>query len=176
MKAFALLLGLGLAASVAQAHVVLDTPEAEAGKSFRAALRIGHGCDGKPTRQVIVSLPEGLRGAKPQPKPGWTLQVSKAPLKTPYESHGKPVLEDTVEVHWTANTEADYLQDAWFDEFVLRATAPAQPGVLWFKVRQLCTQGEWNWAEIPSNETPKPRAPAAKLTVKPSAAPAAHVH
>lgn len=176
VKALALLLGLGLAATVAQAHVALDTPEAEAGKSFRAALRIGHGCDGAPTRQVIVTVPEGLRGAKPQPKPGWTLQVTKAPLMTPYESHGRKVLEDTIEVRWTANSEADQLQDAWFDEFVLRATAPAQPGVLWFKVRQLCTQGEWNWAEIPSSETPKPRAPAAKLTIKPSAAPAAHVH
>ena len=112
---------------------MLDTPRPKPASPSRAALRIGHGCDGKPTRQVIVSLPEGLRGAKPQPKPGWTLQVTKAPLKTPYESHGKPVLEDTVEVRWTANTEADYLQDAWFDEFVLRATAPAQPGVLWFK-------------------------------------------
>ncbi len=168
-------LPLLLAALGAQAHVAIDSPEAEAGKSFRAALRIGHGCDGAPTRQVIVTIPEGLRGAKPQPKPGWALQVTKAPLKVPYESHGKPVLEDTVEVRWTANTEADYLQDAWFDEFVLRATAPAQAGVYWFKVRQLCTRGEWNWAEIPGSESPAPRAPAVKLTVKPGA-PTAHVH
>jgi uncharacterized protein YcnI len=171
---------LALAASLllpltAQSHVTLEQGEAATGSAYKAVMRIGHGCDGSPTREVSVLIPQGLRGAKPQPKLGWTLQVTKAPLKAPYESHGKPVLEDTVEVRWTANTEADQLQDAWFDEFVLRATAPAQAGVYWFKVRQLCTQGEWNWAEIPSSESPAPRAPAVKLTIKPGA-PAAHVH
>lgn len=174
MKAF-VITALALLSASAQAHVVLDPPEAAAGSSYRAAFRIGHGCNGAATTVVIVTLPAGLRGAKPSPKPGWTLTATRRPLKSPYESHGKPVTDELAEVRWTANTPADFLQDDWFDEFVIRAGLPAEPGVLWFPVRQLCTQGEWHWADLPSPETPKPRAPAAKLTVTP-AAPAPHAH
>ncbi|HEV6967771.1 YcnI family protein [Roseateles sp.] len=159
-----------LAAGAAHAHVVLDQPAAPAGSSYRASFRIGHGCDGAATRVVIVTLPEGLRGAKPMPKAGWTLTTTRRPLAAPYESHGKTIADELAEVRWTANTPADQLQDDWFDEFVLRAVLPAEPGELWFSVRQLCTRGEWNWAERPSAETPKPRAPAVKLTVQPAAA------
>lgn len=174
MKAF-VITALTLLSTSAQAHVVLDQPEAAAGSSYRAAFRIGHGCNGAATTIVIVTLPAGLRGAKPSPKPGWTLTTTRRPLKSPYESHGKPVTDELAEVRWTANTPADFLQDDWFDEFVIRASLPAEPGTLWFPVRQLCTQGEWHWAELPSADNPKPRAPAVKLIVSP-AQPAAHAH
>ncbi|PTT81863.1 nuclear export factor GLE1 [Pelomonas sp. HMWF004] len=174
MKAF-ITTALALLAATAQAHVSLEQPEAAAGSGYRATFRIGHGCEGAATKVVVITLPAGLRGAKPMPKAGWTLTTTRRPLKTPYESHGKPVTDELAEVRWTANTPADFLQDEWFDEFVLRASLPAEPGTLWFPVRQLCTQGEWNWAELPSAETPKPRAPAVKLTVTP-AKPAPHAH
>ncbi len=174
MKAF-FITALALLSASTQAHVVLDPPEAAAGSSYRAAFRIGHGCNGAATTVVIVTLPAGLRGAKPSPKPGWTLTTKRRPLKSPYESHGKPVTDELAEVRWTANTPADFLQDDWVDEFVIRASLPAEPGTLWFPVKQLCTQGEWHWAELPSADNPKPRAPAVKLTVTP-AAPAAHAH
>lgn len=163
------------AAHAAQAHITLETPEAETGKPYKAVLRVGHGCDGAATTQIIVTLPGGLRGAKPMPKPGWTLTTTRAPLATPYESHGKTIADELAEVRWTANAEANYLQDAWYDEFTLRATVVAEPGELWFKVRQVCVKGEWNWAELPSATTPQPRAPAVRLQVKPAGAPA-HAH
>lgn len=166
---------LALLAATAEAHVSLEQPEAPAGSGYRATFRIGHGCEGSPTKVVVVTLPAGLRGAKPMPKAGWTLTTTRRPLAKPYESHGKPVTDELAEVRWTANTPADYLQDDWFDEFVIRTGLPAEPGVLWFPVRQLCTQGEWHWAELPSATSPKPRAPAVKLTVTPPKA-AAHSH
>ena len=171
-------LAMLLIASVAQAHITLEAPEAEADKPYKAVLRVGHGCDGSATKQIVVTIPDGLRGAKPVPKAGWTLTTTRAPLKTPYDSHGKPVTDELAEVRWTANTEADYLQDAWYDEFTVRATLPAEPGALWFKVRQVCVKGEWNWAEVPSAATPKPAAPAVRLNVVPAkpAAAAEHVH
>lgn len=165
-----------LAAGAASAHVTLDQPAATAGSSYRATFKVGHGCDGTATRVIAVTLPEGLRGAKPMPKPGWTLATTRRPLKTPYESHGKPVTDELAEARWTANSEADQLPDAWYDEFVVRASLPAEPGELWFTVRQVCTQGEWNWAERPSAATPKPRAPAVKLVVQPLPGPAAPAH
>jgi periplasmic copper chaperone A len=174
MKTPALL--LALAAFNAQAHITLEQPEAPAGKPYKAVLRVGHGCDGAATRQIVVTVPAGLRGAKPMPKAGWAITLKTEPLKTPYDSHGKTITEGVTEITWTARSEADTLPDAWYDEFTLRATTPAEAGELWFKVRQVCTQGEWNWAELPSAAVPKPRAPAVKLTVQPAAAPAAHVH
>ena len=164
------------AAAAAQAHITLDTPEAETGKPYKAVLRVGHGCEGSATKQIIVTLPDGLRGAKPMPKPGWTLTTTRAPLKTPYESHGKTIADELAEVRWTANTEADYLQDAWYDEFTVRAMLPAEPGELWFKVRQVCVKGEWNWADLPgAGKTAT--APAARLRVVPARpAPSEHAH
>jgi uncharacterized protein YcnI len=170
------MLALSLAAAAAQAHVSIEPAVAPAGSSTRAVFKIGHGCDGAATRVVSITLPEGqLRGAKPMPKPGWTLTTTRRALKTPYDSHGKPVTDELAEIRWAANTPADYLQDDWYDEFVLRTNLPAEPGELWFAVRQLCTQGEWNWVERPSADNPKPHAPAVRLLVQPAAR-AEHAH
>ncbi|RZL35358.1 MAG: DUF1775 domain-containing protein [Rubrivivax sp.] len=167
---------LSLAAASAHAHVSLDVPEAAAGSSYRAAFKIGHGCEGgAATKEIVVTLPEGLRGAKPSPKPGWTLSTTRRPLKTPYDSHGKTIADELAEVRWVARSEAEYLPDDWYDEFVLRLSLPAEAGELWFKVRQVCTQGEWNWADIPSTAVPKPRAPAVLLKVVPARG-EGHVH
>jgi uncharacterized protein YcnI len=158
-----------LAASPAlQAHVTLEQPEAKAGSSYKAVLRVGHGCAGSPTTQITVQLPDGLRGAKPMPKPGWTLSLRKAALAQPYDSHGKTVTEDVVELSWTAQGEANYLQDGWYDEFVLRGQLPQRQGPLWFKVRQRCVQGEWDWAELPvsGDSTQGLKAPAVRLMLR----------
>lgn len=162
-------------AGAAHAHITLDQPAAPAGSSYRAVFKVGHGCEGAATKAIAVTLPAGLRGARPMPKPGWTLTTTRRPLATPYESHGKPVTEELAEVRWTADTPADALPDDWYDEFVLRATLPADPATLWFAVHQVCTRGEWRWAEIPSAATPRPRAPAVRLVVQPGEA-AGHVH
>lgn len=162
-------------AGTAHAHITLEQPDAPAGSSYKAILKVGHGCDGAATKEIVVTLPEGLRGAKPMPKTGWMLTTKRRPLKTPYESHGKPVTDELAEARWTANGEANFLQDAWYDEFVLRAGLPAEAGELFFAVRQTCTQGEWNWAELPTSDNPRPRAPAVRLRLDAARAPA-HVH
>jgi uncharacterized protein YcnI len=176
MKTLVIAALLALAAS-AQAHVTLEQPEAEAGKTYKAVLRFGHGCDGSATKQIVVALPDGYRGAKPVPKAGWTLTTVRKPLAKPYESHGKTITDELAEVRWTANTEADVLQDAWYDEFTVRGTLNAEPGDLWFKVRQTCVKGEWNWAEIPVAGQPAPAAPAVRLKVTaPKPAGTEHAH
>jgi len=177
MKTLTPLTLLALIAGAAQAHITLDQPEAPAGSSYRAVFKVGHGCEGgAATKEIVITLPEGLlQGAKPSPKPGWMLTTKRRPLKTPLESHGKPVTDELAEVRWTANGEANYLQDAWYDEFILRATLPAATGELAFAVRQVCTQGEWKWAEAPTAANPKPRAPAVRLTVTPARG-EGHVH
>ncbi len=165
--------------TAAQAHVTLEQPEAVAGKPYKAVLRVGHGCDGSPTTRVSVSLPAGFRGAKPMPKAGWTLELKREKLAQPYDSHGRAVLDDVVEVSWTAKGEDAYLQDAWYDEVSVRGSLPEQAGPLWFKVRQTCVKGEWLWADLPADgaSTQGLKAPAARLMlVKPAAEPGVHQH
>ncbi len=166
-----------LTGTQARAHVSLEQGEAIAGSSYKAVLRIGHGCDGAPTTQVTVTLPEGLRGAKPQPKEGWTLAIRKQALAQPYDSHGKTIREDVTEIRWTARDEAHFLQDGWYEEFVLRGGLPDTTGPIWFKVHQRCTQGEWHWAEIPASggSASGLKAPAVRLMLK-AAGGSEHAH
>lgn len=157
MKTILRITALLLAATSAQAHVTLEQKEAEAGSAYKAVLKVGHGCEGSATRQLSVTVPPGLRKAKPTPKAGWTLAIKSD------------------EISWTANSEADYLQDAWYDEFTLRGSLQDEPGELWFKVRQTCVKGESNWAEIPAagGSTQGLKWPAARLVVSPKPSTAA---
>nr|WP_295130479.1 YcnI family protein [uncultured Roseateles sp.] len=161
---------LALALSMsAHAHVTLEQPEAEAGQSYKAVLRIGHGCEGSATTRVSVILPPGFRGAKPVPKAGWRLETRREVLSQPYESHGRLISDELAEVSWTAQGEDNYLQDAWYDEFTVRGTLPSEAsGPLWFKVKQQCLKGEWLWVEVPASgdSTRGLKAPAARLMLR----------
>lgn len=161
--ALALLLALPL---LAQAHIVLVQPQAPAGSSYVAQLRVGHGCTGAATTAISVQLPEGLRHAKPQPKPGWTLSLRR-------DAEGR-----LAEISWTAQNEAAQLQDDWFDDFVLRATLPERSGSLWFKVRQQCVRGEQLWSEVPAegSDASSLKLPAARLELLPAEPHAGHQH
>jgi len=165
----------GAAASFA--HVVLGEPAALAGTSYRATLRVGHGCDGSPVTALRVMLPAGFTGAKPMPKAGWVLSLKSAKLAKPYESHGKTITEDVTEISWTAASKDYWLPDAFYDEFVLRGSLPATAGPLWFKVQQTCEKGSIDWAEIPATGTSTKglKFPAALLDVIESG-PAGHQH
>ncbi len=169
LKILATLVAL-LGTTASHAHVVLEEPAALAGSSYRASFRVGHGCAGSPTTGIKVYIPAGVRGAKPMPKAGWTLSTRRAALAQPYESHGKTVREDVVEISWTASSAEHALPDAWYDEFVLRATLPEQSGALWFRVLQNCAGGQLDWADIPvqGRSTRGMKTPAALLEVLPS--------
>ncbi len=172
-------LALGLACSVSSSfsHAVLNDPAAMAGTSYRAAVRIGHGCDGSPVTAVRVTIPAGFLGAKPMPKAGWVVATKVGKLAKPYDDHGKQVTEGVTEITWTASSKEYWLQDAWFDEFVLRGSLPKEAGPLWFKVMQICEKGSIDWAEVPAsgNSTKGLKFPAALLEIIGSGA-AGHQH
>ena len=173
VSAVALLAG----ASSAFSHVSLAEASAPAGSTYRATLRIGHGCGVSPTTAIKVILPDGFKGAKPMPKSGWTLAVLKTKLAQPYDNHGTAVTQDVSEVSWTASAPEFWLPDAHYDEFVFRGGLPAQAGALWFKVVQTCETGRNDWIEIPAagTLTNTLASPAALLNVV-NAAPSAHPH
>lgn len=136
------------ATTAALAHVTLETSEAPANSTYKAVLRIPHGCDGQPTYTVRVQIPEGFIAVKPMPKPGWKLETRKGPYAKTYEYFGSTLSEGVKEVIWSGGE----LLDEHYDEFVLRGrVADVPPGtVLWFKTVQECPNGAERWIEIPA--------------------------
>jgi len=169
------LAALGLAAS---AHTVLEYQVASAGQSYKATFKVGHGCGVSPTRQIVVDIPAGVQGAKPMPKPGWRLEVTRAKLAQPYTSHGRTISEDVTRISWTAKTAEDMLPNGHYDEFVLLGTLPAQAGMMYWPVQQVCEQGRLDWTEVPKpgQKLSDVKSPAAALEIMPSAGAAGHSH
>ncbi len=160
------------AASSSFGHVVLAEPTAPTNASYRATFKVGHGCEGSPITAIKVTIPAGFRGAKPMPKAGWTLSVKVDKLAKPYSSYGKEVTQDVTEISWTATSKDNWLQDAYYDEFVLRGNAPGEAGPIWFAVLQTCEAGSVNWADLPATGTSTKgmKTPAALLEVVKAAA------
>jgi len=171
----AMLAALSLGAS---AHTVLEYQVATAGQSYKATFKVGHGCGASPTRQIVVDIPAGVQGAKPMPKAGWRLEVTREKLAQPYTSHGRTITEDVTRISWTAKTADDMLPNGHYDEFVLVGTLPAQAGVMYWPVQQICELGRQDWTEVPRPEQKLSdlKSPAAVLEVMPSAGAAAHAH
>lgn len=154
------LVGLPL---LAAAHPTLEQKSAPAGSYYKGIFKIGHGCDGAATTSIMVTIPEGVVGAKPMPKPGWTLSTRSEKLAKPYDSHGRKVDEAVVEVTWSDGK----LADAWYDEFVVAMKLPETAGKLWFKVKQACSAGSIDWVQIPEGKQTarELKAPAVSLDV-----------
>ncbi len=166
----ALAVGLSVLAAPSFAHIVLAEPAALANTSYRATLRVGHGCDGAATTALRVTIPAGMRGAKPMPKAGWVLAIKTGKLDKPYDDHGEQISEGVTEISWTAASRDNWLPDAWYDEFVLRGSLHAEAGSMWFKVLQTCSVGSTNWAEVPAPgaSADNLKSPAALLEIIPS--------
>ena len=141
----------GFAVPDASAHVSLANKEAAPNASYRAILQVPHGCDGAATTLVRVQIPEGVIGARPMPKAGWTLTTTKGAYAKPYENHGRTVTEGVKEIVWSGGS----LADEHFDEFTFTATIATDGGVakvVYFPTVQQCTKGEAAWTEIPSGQ------------------------
>jgi periplasmic copper chaperone A len=166
MNANTLLSGAALCvlAVTSHAHVSLEQRSAPAGSSYKATLRIGHGCDGSATTLVRVFVPESMRGAKPMPKAGWSLTAPRVPLAQPYELHGKRIADDVREITWRGGP----LLNDWVDEFSFVATLPGTPGSLPIRVLQECESGRIEWFETAPPGDKAPRWPAATLDVTPT--------
>ena len=70
----------------ALAHVPFENGQANPNSTYKATLRIPHGCAGKPTLQGARRIPEGIVAVKPMPKAGWKLESPRAPMCRPTRS------------------------------------------------------------------------------------------
>ncbi len=146
----ALGLTVGLSASAASAHAVLERKEASPNASYRGVVQIMHGCDGKPTTRVSVTIPEGVIGAKPMPKPGWTLATRTGAYAKSYPSFHGMVSEGVKTITWSGGS----LPDDQVDEFTFfaRVSDAFAPGAtVYFPIEQDCAEGGgYRWSEIPA--------------------------
>ncbi|MGO4570551.1 YcnI family copper-binding membrane protein [Microvirga sp. 2TAF3] len=140
---------LCLLTTAAFAHVTLEAQQSSIGSTYKAVLRVPHGCDGQPTLKLRVQIPEGVIAVKPMPKAGWDVDTVEAPYKQPYDYYGTPMTEGVREIVWTGK-----LLDKHYDEFVFRAflTDGLKPDTtLYFPTVQECGGGKAErWIEIPA--------------------------
>jgi uncharacterized protein YcnI len=169
---------ISLFSAPSAAHVVLEYQVANAGSYYKATFKVGHGCGTSPIKQIVVSIPAGVQGAKPMPKAGWVLEISRDKLAQPITDHGRVVTEDVSRITWTAKTPADYLQNAWFDEFVLQAKLPGKEGTIYWPVSQICEEGRVDWTQVPSAGQKRSdlKSPAAVLELLPVGGGGEHKH
>lgn len=144
IKATTFLMGMVFAV-IAQAHIVLLHQTAEVGSNYKAVFKVGHGCGDSPITKIIISIPDGVQGAKPMVKPGWNILIKKDLLSKPYISHGKTITKDTTEIIW----EGHLLPNDFYDEFVIVGKLPDQAGKIYWKVTQVCEKGSIEWSEVP---------------------------
>jgi uncharacterized protein YcnI len=134
------------------AHITLATREAKSGAYYQAVFDVPHGCDGAPMTALTVTIPAGIVIAKPQPKPGWTLIITREKLATPVTSEsGRPITQRVTTISWTGGP----LPDDEFDQFVMVMRLPDTTGPLYFPTLQSCGPTETRWTEIPpAGKTP----------------------
>jgi hypothetical protein len=132
-------------ASNASAHIVFADAEAAPNTYHAGFLRVSHGCGGSPTRSIRVEIPDGVNLARPQPKPGWTITVERAPLPASIPSEGGAITERVTAITWSGELPADQ-----FDQFGLLVRLPNHAGPLYFPVTQTCAEGVQRWSEIPA--------------------------
>ena len=120
----------------ANAHATFAESTAIEESYVVAALQVPHGCDGRPTTEVQIRLPEGFILAKPQPKPGWELEIITGDYQKTYDDHGDKVTAGPKEIRWKNGD----LPDAYYDTFVIRGkVSGVAPGTsLAFPAIQLC--------------------------------------
>lgn len=128
MKKYFLFFACCFFAMPAFAHVTANPDAGPAGGDFETAFRIGHGCNGSPTKAVTVELPEGVILVKAMDKTGWTVNVEKNKA----EWRGGP------------------LPDHQKEDFRLTVRLPQEKQVLYFPVLQTCETGENHWDQIPA--------------------------
>jgi uncharacterized protein YcnI len=141
---------------VASAHIDPDPVEAQAGSRLTVGFTVEHGCEGSPTVQLDMRLPEGVVDPVTDPVEGWDGSVETVDGDTIVTFAGGP-LPDDVE-----------------GTFSVTMTLPPTPDeTIYFPFVQRCEVGEIRWIQIPNepgDELDEP-APAMTLTGPVAAAP-----
>ncbi|WP_323960225.1 DUF1775 domain-containing protein [Arthrobacter sp. JZ12] len=140
------LMGLGL--SGAAAHVTVKSDTTAAGAFALLTVSFSHACEGSPTDQIVISLPEQIVDAKPEVVPGWKVEKVVETLDEPLTlDNGSSVTERIGQIVYTPETP---LEDGYLQQFNLSVQLPNAEGeTIAFPTLQSCVEGETDWAQIP---------------------------
>jgi len=160
------LAGLVLGAVPAGAHIHAEPHEVPAGASSIVSFTTGHGCDGSPTNEIRIRIPEPIVSASPQWMAGWDAEKTMEALDEPVEqAHGDPLTERVAEITFTAQP-GNELPDGQRGVYTITFTAPDTPGEsLVFPVVQGCVEGESAWIEETVEGEDEPEMPAPIVTI-----------
>jgi periplasmic copper chaperone A len=124
------------------AHVTLEVQEAALGSTYKAIVRVPHGCGTEATNTVRVQIPEGFFNVKPMP-------------------NGTMVTEGVKEIVWSGGD----LPNEFYDEFVFRGTfaGSLELGKFYFPTIQECATGEEAWIDVTGAENADMPAPSLTL-------------
>lgn len=141
------LMGLGLAG--AAAHITITPDTTAAGANALLTVGFSHGCDGSPTDQLEISLPEPLIDAYPEVVPGWKVEKITETLEELLTlDNGTNVTERVGTIVYTADTP---VEDGYLQQFDVKVQLPEGEGeILAFPILQSCVEGETDWAQIPA--------------------------
>ncbi len=139
-------------AAAASAHIDPDPKEAQAGSEQSVGFTVQHGCEGSPTVELAMRLPDGVTTATPEPLDGWNGSIDGSVVTFT----GGPLPDDQMLT------------------FRVQMTLPPTPDLtIYFPFVQRCEVGEIRWIDQPTDgsttELDEP-APAMRL-VGPVAAP-----
>jgi periplasmic copper chaperone A len=145
----------------ASSHATLEVQEAGLGSTYKAVLRVPHGCGTEATNVVRVQIPEGFFNVKPMPKAGWELETVTGPYAASYDNHGTELTEGVVEIIWSGGN----LPNEWYDEFVFRGTFAdsLEEGTFYFPAIQECANGEEAWIDTSGDDGASHPAPSLTL-------------
>lgn len=171
--AFAAVLLALAAPQQASAHATFENASAAQNTTYKAVLKVPHGCDGQATRTVRITVPEGIIAVKPMPKAGWTLATTAGDYAKTYKLFGKDVTAGVREIVWSGGN----LPDDQYDEFTFvgRITDSLPAGeTVFVPMVQECANGKVGWTEIPAKgqdpHTLKMPAPGIRVMAKAGAA------
>ncbi len=140
------------------AHIDPDPEQAQAGSRLTVGFTVEHGCEGSPTMQLDMRLPEGVVDPMPEAVDGWDGSVDTIDGDAIVTFAGGPLADDVEAV------------------FEVTMTLPPTPDTtIYFPFVQRCEVGEIRWIGIPTepgDELDEP-APAMALTGPVAAAPIA---
>lgn len=127
------------------AHVSLEGKTVQAGASFDATFRVGHGCAGSPTIKFNIRIPNGVVAVEPQAKEGWSVTSESGTLDHATVSGGQSFSDGVKIVTWSG-----LLSPHQAGTFTLKARladdAVAGQRVI-FPVYQQCEKGEERWID-----------------------------
>jgi len=136
-------------AGVASAHVTVQEDSVVAGEFAVVTIAVPHGCEGSPTTEVRIQIPETIPTVTPTINAGWDVAKVMEALDEPIQGEGGEITERVSEVVYTAKTP---LPDGYRDAFALSLAVPDDAsGLLFFPTVQVCEAGESDWIEIPAD-------------------------